>query len=83
MTQAGDAGRLTEEEPYASRPSLRSPACCGSRHRKRTALRLGLHDCPDFAFETRMLLIGGEDVAALWLVRFPACGWTPRADGDR
>jgi hypothetical protein len=26
----------------------------------------GLHDCPTFAFETRTLLTGGEDVAALW-----------------
>ncbi len=26
----------------------------------------GLHDCPTFAFETRMALTGGEDVAALW-----------------
>ncbi len=25
----------------------------------------GLHDCPTFAFETRMILTGGEDVAAL------------------
>lgn len=26
----------------------------------------GLHDCPTFAFETRMALTGGEDVASLW-----------------
>ena len=26
----------------------------------------GLHDCPTFAFETRTLLTGGEDIAALW-----------------
>jgi hypothetical protein len=26
----------------------------------------GVHDCPTFAFETRMILTGGEDVAALW-----------------
>ncbi|MBW0159600.1 DUF6950 family protein [Sedimentimonas flavescens] len=30
----------------------------------------GLHDCPTFAFETRQLLIGGEDVAALWRGRY-------------
>ena len=27
----------------------------------------GLHDCPTFAFETRMLLTNCEDTAALWL----------------
>ena len=26
----------------------------------------GIHDCPTFAFETRMILTGGEDIAALW-----------------
>ena len=26
----------------------------------------GIHDCPTFAFETRMILTDGEDVAALW-----------------
>lgn len=26
----------------------------------------GLHDCPTFAFETRTLLTGGEDIASLW-----------------
>jgi len=30
----------------------------------------GLHDCPTFAFETRMILSGGEDVAALWRGRY-------------
>lgn len=30
----------------------------------------GLHDCPTFAFETRMILTGGEDVAALWRGRY-------------
>jgi hypothetical protein len=30
----------------------------------------GLHDCPTFAFETRMMLTGGEDVAALWRGRY-------------
>ncbi len=30
----------------------------------------GLHDCPTFAFETRMILTGGEDVAALWCGRY-------------
>ena len=30
----------------------------------------GLHDCPTFAFETRMLLTGGEDIAALWRGRY-------------
>ena len=29
-----------------------------------------LHDCPTFAFETRMILTGGEDVAALWRGRY-------------
>ena len=31
---------------------------------------LGLHDCPTFAFETRMILTGGVDVAALWRGRY-------------
>ena len=26
----------------------------------------GVHDCPTFAFETRMILTGGKDIAALW-----------------
>lgn len=30
----------------------------------------GLHDCPTFAFETRMILTGGDDVAALWRGRY-------------
>ena len=30
----------------------------------------GLHDCPTFAFETRMILTGGGDVAALWWGRY-------------
>lgn len=30
----------------------------------------GAHDCPTFAFETRMILTGGEDVAALWRGRY-------------
>lgn len=30
----------------------------------------GLHDCPTFAFETRMKLTGGEDIAALWRGRY-------------
>lgn len=30
----------------------------------------GLHDCPTFAFETRMMLTAGEDVAALWRGRY-------------
>ena len=30
----------------------------------------GVHDCPAFAFETRMILTGGEDVAALWRGRY-------------
>ena len=30
----------------------------------------GVHDCPTFAFETRMILTGGEDIAALWLGRY-------------
>ena len=30
----------------------------------------GLHDCPTFAFQTRMMLTGGEDVAALWRGRY-------------
>lgn len=31
---------------------------------------LGRHDCVTFAFETRSLLTGGEDVAALWRGRY-------------
>lgn len=30
----------------------------------------GVHDCPTFAFETRMIITGGEDVAALWRGRY-------------
>ena len=30
----------------------------------------GIHDCPTFAFETRMILTDGEDVAALWRGRY-------------
>ena len=30
----------------------------------------GQHDCPTLAFETRMLLTGGEDTAALWRGRY-------------
>ena len=30
----------------------------------------GVHDCPTFAFETRMILTGSEDVAALWRGRY-------------
>ena len=30
----------------------------------------GVHDCPTFAFETRMILTGGKDVAALWRSRY-------------
>jgi hypothetical protein len=30
----------------------------------------GLHDCPTFAFETRMILTGGEDIAGLWRGRY-------------
>ena len=30
----------------------------------------GVHDCPTFAFETRMILTGGADVAALWRGRY-------------
>ena len=29
-----------------------------------------VHDCPTFAFETRMLLTGDEDTAALWRGRY-------------
>lgn len=29
-----------------------------------------VHDCPTFAFETRMILTGGEDVATLWRGRY-------------
>ena len=30
----------------------------------------GVHDCPTFAFETRMILTDGEDIAALWRGRY-------------
>ena len=30
----------------------------------------GEHDCASFAFETRTILTGGEDVAALWRGRY-------------
>lgn len=30
----------------------------------------GAHDCPTFAFETRMMLTDGEDIAALWRGRY-------------
>ena len=30
----------------------------------------GVHDCPTFAFETRMILTDGDDVAALWRGRY-------------
>lgn len=30
----------------------------------------GVHDCPTFAFETRMILTNGDDVAALWRGRY-------------
>ena len=30
----------------------------------------GVHDCPTFAFEVRMILTGGEDVASLWRGRY-------------
>lgn len=30
----------------------------------------GVHDCPTFAFETCMILTGGEDIAALWRGRY-------------
>jgi hypothetical protein len=30
----------------------------------------GVHDCPTFAFETRMILTSGEDIAALWRGRY-------------
>ena len=29
-----------------------------------------VHDCPTFAFETRMILTGSEDVASLWRGRY-------------
>ena len=29
-----------------------------------------VHDCPTFAFETRMILTDGEDIAALWRGRY-------------
>ncbi|MBO6885986.1 MAG: hypothetical protein JJ869_20760 [Marivita sp.] len=29
-----------------------------------------VHDCPTFAFEVRMILTGGEDIAALWRGRY-------------
>ena len=38
----------------------------------------GVHDCPTFTFETRMILTGGEDVAALWRGRY-----TPALGGER
>ena len=30
----------------------------------------GVHDCPTFAFEARMILTDGEDIAALWRGRY-------------
>ena len=30
----------------------------------------GVHDCPTFTFETRMILTGSEDIAALWRRRY-------------
>jgi hypothetical protein len=30
----------------------------------------GVHDCPTFAFDVRMILTGGEDIAALWRGRY-------------
>ena len=30
----------------------------------------GIHDCPTFAFETAMILTGGQDTAALWRGRY-------------
>ena len=30
----------------------------------------GTHDCPTFAFETAMILTGGEDTASLWRGRY-------------
>lgn len=30
----------------------------------------GVHDCPTFAFETRMILTGDADIAALWRRRY-------------
>ena len=30
----------------------------------------GIHDCPTFAFETAMILTGGEDTASLWRGRY-------------
>ncbi|UYP67477.1 hypothetical protein OIU14_13475 [Thalassobacter stenotrophicus] len=30
----------------------------------------GVHDCPTFAFETHMILTGGDDIAALWRGRY-------------
>ena len=38
----------------------------------------GVHDCPTFAFETRMILTGGEDIAALW-----RCRYTTALGGER
>lgn len=35
-------------------------------HARARPFAWGLHDCPTFAFETRMALTGGEDVASLW-----------------
>jgi hypothetical protein len=39
----------------------------------------GVHDCPTFAFETRMILTVGEDVAALWR----RLGWASLEDMGR
>ena len=30
----------------------------------------GVYDCPTFAFDVRMILTGGEDVATLWRGRY-------------
>jgi hypothetical protein len=30
----------------------------------------GVHDCPTFAFEVRMILTGSEDIASLWRGRY-------------
>ncbi|MEI4263406.1 DUF6950 family protein [Roseovarius sp. D0-M9] len=35
-----------------------------------TPFAWGIHDCPTFAFQTRAILTGGEDVAALWRGRY-------------
>ena len=52
-----------------------------------------VHDCPTFAFETRMILTGGEDIAALWRGRYTTAlggqrvmrrlGWVSLADMGR